>query len=67
MMDVQDLLDIAMGHRTAMADAMIVACFQRAHELGVVLSVSRMRERPGEALDWERMVSGNRDTRGMHC
>lgn len=81
-MDVQQMLDIAMRHATTMSDAMIVACFQRAHELGQSLAVpyrtSRVVvtqavsaiEHARVALDageYERMVLGNSDTRRNHC
>lgn len=82
-MDVQELLDIAMRHATAMSDAMIVACFQRAHEMGKVLRVptrpentkpTRMAHTPGttsrlalDAGEYERMVRDNSDTRRNHC
>jgi hypothetical protein len=70
---LQEILDIAMRHTTALADAMVVACFQRAHELGLRL-VARPRSgrarlagaRPAEDVDWERMVEGNGDTRWNH-
>lgn len=81
-MDVQQMLDIAMRHATTMSDAMIVACFQRAHELGQSLAVpyrtSRVvvtqavsaLEHARVALDageYERMVRDNSDTRATHC
>lgn len=67
------MLDIAMRHATAMSDAMILACFQRAHELGVTLTLARRDivalrgERPSEDVDWEHMMRANADTRAMHC
>lgn len=69
-MSLQQMLDIAMRYRTAMADAMVVACFQAAHELGVTLRatarpslVPSRGERPTEDVDWRRMVEGNREVR----
>ena len=71
---LQQMLDIAMRHATAMADAMVVACYEKAHELGVRLRAPAARpdapargQRPAEKADWERMVRRNSDTRRNHC
>lgn len=72
-MDVQEMLDIAIRYATVMSDAMILACYAKAHELGVMLSLVRRDtvatrgKRPTEDVDWDRMVRANADTRAMHC
>ena len=72
---VQQMLEIAMRHATAMADAMIIACFAKANEDGYALilpgvkaaAVAGAGERPAEDVDWARMVAQNSDTRHNHC
>ena len=71
---VQEMFEIACRYATAMADAMVLACLERAHELGVSLkrpaprpSVATARgTRPSEDVDWERMVRANCDTASNH-
>ena len=73
-MTLQDLLDIACRHETAMADAMIAAVVAKALETGVTLCrVPRARmaaPRDGPTIPfsvWRRYVEGNSDTRWQHC
>lgn len=76
MLSLQQLVDIAARHATAMADAMLRACVQRAVETGAPLrltgegasrkarGIARVSPpTPADDVDWERMVTGNRDTR----
>lgn len=73
MLSLQQLLDIACRHATAMSDAMVCACVGRALETGEALRMPRGHapfvvrvERPEERIDWELIVRGNSDTRLMH-
>ena len=79
MLTVQQMIDIAARHFTAMADAMVAACVAKALEDGLPLSVP---ERPsgrspgggaparavldGGSVEWQRLVEGNSDTRWQH-
>ena len=79
MLTVQQMLDIAARHFTAMADAMVAACVAKAIEEGLPLVVP---ERPsgkrtrggaparpapsGERVEWRRLVERNSDTRWQH-
>lgn len=72
-MSLQELLDIACRHFTAMADAMVAACLAKACETGERVDLRRGAARgaptglrPREDVDWERMVAGNADTRQTH-
>lgn len=74
MLTVQQMLDIACRHVTAMSDAMVAACVQWACDNGEPLRLPARSarapargERPADATDWERMVRGNSDTRWQHC
>ena len=72
MLSLQKLVEIAARHFTPMADAMVAACVAKAVETGEALDIpekgaGRIRgERPAEDVDWERMVTGNGDTRWQH-
>jgi len=71
---LQQMLDIACRHATRMAEAMVAACQGRALETGERLRMPERRapragtrgQRPEPDTDWERLVSGNSDTRWMH-
>ena len=75
-MTVQEMLDIAGRHFTAMADAMISACVNWAVRNKKPLriperdaSARRPEKRPADELDdaeWRRLVEGNSDTRHQH-
>lgn len=72
-MSLQELLDIACRHLTAMADAMVAACVQKALETGESIRVQRAHgqwggigARPGDGTDWKALVEGNTDTRATH-
>lgn len=72
-MSLQELLDIACRHFTAMADAMVAACVTKACETGELIDLRRSPARgapigirPREDVDWERLVVGNADTRETH-
>ena len=75
MLSLQDMLDIAIRYPTRMADQMILACYERAYELGVRLRApTRPRPnpppergaRPRDGTDYERLVTSNTDTRRNH-
>ena len=72
MLSLQQLARIAAAYFTAMADAMLAACVAKAVETGEALDIperprARTRgERPGEDVDWGRMVESNGDTRWQH-
>lgn len=66
MLTLQNMLDIAMRHMTAMADALILACFEKAHETGTKL-VTTNRKTSGQGEDFESMVRSNSDTHWNHC
>ena len=76
MLTVQRLADIACRHDTAMADAMLAACVERALRTGEAL-VPRHRPckrhrlgttaDPFSGVDWERLVRCNADIRSLFC
>ena len=64
-----DLMAIALRYTTAMSDAMVDACIERAGRTGEPLFApqrgrrARRGKRPTEEIDWEKMVRGNRGPR----
>ena len=68
-MTLIDLMAIALRYTTAMSDAMVDACIERAGRTGEPLFAPQRRQRarrgkrPAEDVDWERMVEGNREVR----
>ena len=81
MPSLQELLEIALRYATAMADAMIVACYQKAHEVGVRLVRPKAGRSPRPSArgrdprlplqeegepDWRRLMERNGDTRANH-
>lgn len=74
MLTLQQLWDIARRHDTKMAEALAVACLDKAQEMGVTLVGKRefpnrthgRGERPIEYVEWERMIRGNSDTPMNH-
>ena len=68
-MTLIDLMAIALRYTTAMSDAMVDACIERAERTGEPLFEPQRRQRarrgkrPTEEIDWEKMVRGNRDSR----
>ena len=72
-MTLIDLMAIALRYTTAMSDAMVDACIERAARTGEPLFEAQRRRhrgrtrgaRPGEDVDWQRMVEGNRGTDAM--
>ena len=69
-MTLIDLMAIALRYTTAMSDAMIDACIERHELTGEPLFEARRRRRgrsrgvrPDEDVDWERMVTDNREVR----
>ena len=74
MVSVQQMLDMASRHLTAMADAMVAACLAWSVETGVPLDIPHPHNewgrpahvRPVEDTQWDRMVEGNSDTRWCH-
>lgn len=68
-MTLIDLMAIALRYTTAMSDAMVDACIERAGRTGEPLFEPQRRQRarhgkrPTEDVDWEKMVRGNRDSR----
>jgi hypothetical protein len=67
MLTLQELLDIARRYATAMADAMIAACVQRAIETGETLTLRDAPPDEGRESEWDRMMRSNTDTRWNHC
>ena len=76
-MTLQEMAEIAARHETRMADAMLLACVERALETGEPLLVperggaasGKPRKAPGDDLadaEWERLQRGNSDTRWCH-
>lgn len=70
--ELADLMAIALRYPTAMADAMVDACVERAARTGEPLFAPDRRRRgrsrgarPSEDVDWQRMVEGNRGTDAM--
>lgn len=68
-MTLIDLMAIALRYTTAMSDAMVDACIERAGRTGEPLFEAHHRRRgrsrgarPDEDVDWERMVVDNRET-----
>ena len=71
-MTLIDLMAIALRYTTAMSDAMVDACIERAARTGEPLFEAQRRRRgrtrgarPGEDVDWQRMVECNRGTDAM--
>lgn len=69
-MTLIDLMAIALRYTTAMSDAMVDACIERAGRTGEPLFAPQRRRRgrsrgarPDEDIDWERMVTDNREVR----
>lgn len=68
-MTLIDLMAIALRYTTAMSDAMVDACIERAGRTGEPLFAPQRRQRarrgkrPTEDVDWERMVTNNREVR----
>ena len=68
-MTLIDLMAIALRYTTAMSDAMVDACIERAGRTGEPLFEPQRRQRarrgkrPTEEIDWERMVTNNREVR----
>lgn len=68
-MTLIDLMAIALRYTTAISDAMVDACIERAGRTGEPLfapqrrQMARRGKRPAEEIDWEKMVRGNRDSR----
>lgn len=68
-MTLIDLMAIALRYTTAMSDAMVDACIERASRTGEPLFAPQRRQRarrgkrPTEEIDWERMVTDNREVR----
>ena len=68
-MTLIDLMAIALRYTTAMSDAMVDACIERAGRTGEPLFEPQRRQRarrgkrPTEEIDWERMVTDNREVR----
>ena len=68
-MTLIDLMAIALRYTTAMSDAMVDACIERAGRTGEPLFEPQRRQRarrgkrPKEEIDWERMVTDNREVR----
>jgi hypothetical protein len=64
-----DLMAIALRYTTAMSDAMVDACIERHERTGEPLFEPQRRQRAGrgkrptEEIDWERMVTNNREVR----
>lgn len=72
MLTVQQILEIASRHFTAMADAMVAACIAWSLETGTPLDIPERQGQPthmagpADGVDWERMVRGNSDSRWQH-
>ena len=68
-MTLIDLMAIALRYTTAMSDAMVDACIERHGRTGEPLFEPQRRQRarrgkrPTEEIDWERMVTNNREVR----
>ena len=69
-MTLIDLMAIALRYTTAMSDALIDACIERHEQTGEPLFEAHRRHcersrgaRPDEDIDWERMVTDNREVR----
>lgn len=79
-MTINELVQIAARHLTAMSDAMIAACVRKALETGERLDIpARKRPTAQRGLhaaqiildemddeDWRRMCEGNRESRAAH-
>lgn len=73
MLSLQELVEIAARHFTAMADAMVTACVAKSVDTGEVLNIPERLsmpgprgERPTEDVDWEGLVTRNSDSRWQH-
>ena len=68
-MTLIDLMAIALRYTTAMSDAMVDACIERAGRTGEPLFEPQRRQRarrgkrPTEEIDFDRMMRGNREVR----
>lgn len=71
-MTLSELMAVACRHATAMADAMVEACIERAARTGEPLFAPDDRRRrtrgarPVEDVDWRRLCEGNRESRAAH-
>lgn len=71
-MTLIDLMAIALRYTTAMSDAMVDACIERAERTGEPLFAPQRRQRarrgkrPNEEIDFDRMMRGNREIRLRH-
>lgn len=71
-MTLIDLMAIALRYTTAMSDAMVDACIERAGRTGEPLFEPQRRQRarrgkrPTEEIDFDRMMRGNREIRLCH-
>lgn len=71
-MTLIDLMAIALRYTTAMSDAMVDACIERAGRTGEPLFEPQRRQRarrgkrPTEEIDFDRMMRGNREIRPRH-
>lgn len=73
-MTLSELMAVACRHATAMADAMVEACIERAARTGEPLFAPDDRRRrgryrgarPEEDVDWRRLCEGNRESRAAH-
>lgn len=68
-MTLIDLMAIALRYTTAMSDAMVDACIERAGRTGEPLFEPQRRQRarrgkrPTEEIDFDKMMRGNREVR----
>lgn len=68
-MTLIDLMAIALRYTTAMSDAMVDACIERAERMGEPLFAPQRRQRakrgkrPTEEIDFDKMMRGNCEVR----
>ena len=71
-MTLIDLMAIALRYTTAMSDAMVDACIERAGRTGEPLFEPQRRQRarrgkrPTEEIDFDKMMRGNREISPRH-